>query len=464
MSSIPSAGGFSTAQCGDDKGLKDQTEKEDPLPTDFTHMPISPETFLNRLACGFGRVVLFLRQNDAAPFREAILDSCLYDRTFDQQAEGYRTEYLLDIMQATGEAEFYAARIREALGADGEDYSYGQLYELAARLARNGDEEARRVMYDRFARNAAHQDTTGAADLVALDGLGGYLFVAEQWQRCPLSEEDHWEEAWLLEELERQIGREEARQALNHASEERPELADYLADVEQKRARWHNWRDSRKPLPVPTYDDLQTLIAAPKQTTRWQRWRHWAKRLDEETFVRLAQDLLAETDRVPLLKRLHMFRERAFPVQMDRLLDLARGQDEEVGEAARWALGSLTDPHVRALALELCESETPPPEALHLLRNNFTPGDYARVERMVNQEMATDEFHALSILARDLIKANSSPEAVPTLLALYEGGRCALCRGSVVGLLLSLEPLPPWMAAEGRYDADSETRALVSPR
>ena len=186
-------------------------------------MPIDAETFLDRLACGFGRVILFLRENDAAPFREAILDSCLHHRAFDQQAEGYRTEYLLDIMEATGEPEFYAARIRAALGTDGEGYSYGQLYELAARLARNGDEEARRVMYDRFARNAAHQDTTGAEDLVALDGLAGYLFVAEQWQRHPLPEEEHWQEAWLLEELEKQIGREGARQALGRAAEGRPE-------------------------------------------------------------------------------------------------------------------------------------------------------------------------------------------------------------------------------------------------
>ena len=286
-------------------------------------MPIDAETFLDRLACGFGRVILFLRENDAAPFREAVLDSCLHHRAFDQQTEDYRTEYLLDIMQATGEPEFYAAHIRQALSTDGQDYEYGQLYELAARLPRNGDEEARRVMYDRFARDASNQDTTGADDLVALDGVTGYLFVAEQWQRYPLSEEDHWEEAWLLEELERQIGQEEAREALRQAAEGRG-LAAYIADVEQTKVRWHGWRDSRKPAPKPTYDEIAERIADPKQTARWPKWRSWARRLDDVTLARLAQDLLTETDRVPLLKRLHMFRERPFPLPIDRLLDLAR--------------------------------------------------------------------------------------------------------------------------------------------
>ncbi len=365
-------------------------------------------------------------------------------------------------MQATGEPEFYAARIRQALGADNEDYSDGQLYEMAARLARNGDGEARRVMYDRFARNAAQRDTTGADDLVALDGLDGYLFVAEQWQRHPLLEEDHWEEAALLETLEEQIGQAEARRALERAAQDRPLLADYLAEVEEKRTQWRADRASRSPIRVPSYEDLQALIADPTQTTRWQRWRHWAKRLDEATLFRLAQDLLAETDRVPLLKRLHLFRERPFPLPIDRLLDLARGRDEDVAGAARWALGNLTDPRIRALALELWEAGTAPLDTAHLLRNNFAPGDYARVERMVNSDMAADEYHSLGILTRRLIEANPAPDAAPTLRTLYERGRCTICRCSAVELLLSLGPLPPWMLAEGRCDADSETRALVA--
>ena len=124
------------------------------MPTDFTHTPINAETFLDRLAGGFGRVVLFLRENNPAPFREAILDSCRHHRAFDGQSEGYRTDYLLDITEATGEPEFYAAHIRRALGADDEDFEYGQLYALAARLAQSGDAEARRVIYHRFARLA----------------------------------------------------------------------------------------------------------------------------------------------------------------------------------------------------------------------------------------------------------------------------------------------------------------------
>ncbi len=432
------------------------------MPTDFTLLPIDAETFLDKLSCGFGRVILFLQENDARPFREAILDSCLHHRAFDQQTESYRTEYLSDIIEAIGEPEFYAAHIRQALASDDEDYSYGQLYELAARLAQNGDKEARRVMYDRFARHTVQQDTTGADDLVALDGRDGYLFVAEQWQRHPLPEEDHWEEAALLESLEKQIGPEETRQALERAAQDRPELAAYLAEVEEKRTRWHTWRREIKPALAPSYEDLKSWIADPKQTTRWQKWRSWSRRLDEETLTQLAHDLLTETDRVPLLKLLHLFRERPFPLPIDRLLDLARSRDEDLADAAQWALGNLTDQRIRDLALELGTAETPPVATLRLLHNNFALSDYQRVERIVREDMPADDFHHLEIIVRDLIKAHLSPEAQPTLQGLYERGRCTLCRNHVVELLASLGPLPAWIWQECQYDADIQTRSLAA--
>ena len=109
------------------------------MPFDFSHAPIDADTFLDKLAGGFGRVVLFLQENDAQPFREAILDSCLHHRAFDRQTESYRIDYLFDIMKATGEPEFYAVHIRRALAAEDEEYSY----EPALRIGRAAGDERR---------------------------------------------------------------------------------------------------------------------------------------------------------------------------------------------------------------------------------------------------------------------------------------------------------------------------------
>jgi hypothetical protein len=431
------------------------------LPFDFTHTPIDAETFLEKLAGGFGRVVLFLQENDAQPFRAAILDSCLHHRAFDRQTESYRIDYLFDIIKATGEPEFYTDHIRRALATEDEEYSYGQLYELAARLALNGDEDARQIIYARFARQAISQDTTGAEEIVSLDGLAGYLFVAAQWQRWSLTEEDHWYESWLLEKLEEQLGKEQAQQSLEQAAQHQPQLGVYLAEVRQKREQEQVRRKERKPVEALTYDELKTRIADPTHTVRWPVWRRYARRLDEATQLRLAQDLLTETDRVPLLKLLYLFREKAFPLTIDRMLVLAQGRDEDLAEAARWALGNLSDERIRALSEQLWADETGIVTAVELLQNNFANGDYPRLAQQLSQEMPADEFHSLGMAVRDLVEAHPSPNASPTLLVLYEHGRCVLCRHRAVELLASLGSLPPWILAEGCYDADTETRSWV---
>ena len=189
-----------------------------------------------------------------------------------------------------------------------------------------------------------------------LDGLAGYLVVAAQWQRWPLTEDDHWEEARLLGNAGRAVGdgtgpagvgagsaspasswESTSRKCVRNGSngiqvwrkERKPARSAHLQRVEDT---------DRRPDPYRALADLAAICA---------------RRLEEETLVRLAQDLLTETDRVPLLKLLHLFRERPFPLPIDRLLELAQGRDEDLAEAARWALGNLTDGRIRALAEQL---------------------------------------------------------------------------------------------------------------
>lgn len=164
----------------------------------------------------------------------------------------------------------------------------------------------------------------------------------------------------------------------------------------------------------------------------------------------------------PLLKLLHLFWEQPFPLAIDRLLDLAQVRDEEISEAALWALGNLTDPRIRAVALQMRADGEAAIGAVNLLRNNFRDGDYGRITRMLSETGDADDFHRLGMTVRDIIQAHPIPEAKSTLNILYRQGRCVLCRQRATALLTSLGPLPPWILAEGRYDADSETRAVVT--
>ena len=48
----------------------------------------------------------------------------------------------------------------------------------------------------------------GQKFLVDFDGFDGYLAVIHQWILHPRKQDDHWTEAWLLEQVEKQFGLE----------------------------------------------------------------------------------------------------------------------------------------------------------------------------------------------------------------------------------------------------------------
>src|SRR5579863_2731074 len=72
---------------------------------DFEHM----------LGAGLGRAVLHLQQHDPIPLRPIILNACLHNITLYRQLEGTRVKYLLDVLDATKEIEYYRPKILDAL-------------------------------------------------------------------------------------------------------------------------------------------------------------------------------------------------------------------------------------------------------------------------------------------------------------------------------------------------------------
>jgi hypothetical protein len=95
----------------------------------------SPEEFERVLGLGLGRAILFLRQHDATPYRDVILDACTHWTGYDQQVEGTRTPYLLDVLDATGELERYVEPILAAFRTTADERDQEQLVRLVAGLA-----------------------------------------------------------------------------------------------------------------------------------------------------------------------------------------------------------------------------------------------------------------------------------------------------------------------------------------
>lgn len=412
---------------------------------------------------GLGRAVLFLQSHNAKPYREAILHGCANFIGYDAQTEPSRGQYLFDIIQATGEGDYYALRIREMLMSGEELDAPWQIVEVAGLMAQDGDEQARQALYAAFARDAARQDVSNGDVLIKLDGLDGYLFVVRQLLQNPLPDEERWWGSSFLGDLEEKLGKEAAHAGLERACATDSGLAAHVARIRQEEEQKAANRAKRAPFVVPEYDELRALIVGGSKLAYPIRLARWGERADSELAERLAHDLLSETDAMRLIKYLYLFRRRRFPLAPDRLLALAGDSDTSVASAARQALAPIADPRVRAMALELIAAASPESwEAVDLLASNYRPSDARLIEPLVARGQAEYEFHRLGISVREWFERNPTPDAAALLLMLYEKGLCVTCRGSVIDLLLSLGPLPEWMVDECRYDADPETRKLVA--
>lgn len=410
---------------------------------------------------GLGRAVLRLRETDARPYRDVVRYACTHNQVYDRQCEEGRAPYLLDVIEATGEPGFYRDAILPALAGSAAGDDRDQLLALARLFAQRGDAEAREALYAAFARGAALGDFSGSDELILLDGVDGLMVAAGYLARyTPLDRDDADVEMWLytLSDRDGETSTWEAFERMVNAFPElRPRLENGRFPLEEP--------VRRVLLPGERYRfshaELLNLIAREGRRARGYL-RGWGRYADGKDLAQAARDLLAEEDPARLLAFLIVLNARAFPLAPDRLLLLARDGDTDIADAAVWALANLRHPAVRALALELATEPTRGADAAELLRENYQPGDEVLLAQLLDRPMDRDDAHFLGGRVLGVVKAYRSEALVPLLLLLYEGEPCTNCRNTVVEHLLALGRLPGWMREECRWDADLETRELVS--
>ena len=376
---------------------------------------------------------------------------------------------MFDIIQATGEPEFYSQFVVQSLSEvsnnqddwDDDERSIYQMFDLVGLLAKNGDANARQVLYAFFIKHIAGPDNSRSEVIVDVDGMDGYLFLVRQWLQYPREEDDHWHEAWLLEDVQKRYGADEVQAFLAQAVQAEPAIGVYLSQVYKKQTAWHERINQRPKRRQPDFAEVrQALLDFDNRFNRPQMWR-WGERMSDADAKQFASELLTETDLKRLERYLHLFHRRAFPLDHIPLLALAQNEDEKIASAARTALAQVVAPSVRALALELMDTDPQPWKGIEMLIKNFCTGDEQAVERVLGKSWDADEMHRLTLDMRHLVEANPQPVFAGALMRLYEEGYCTRCRLGVMELLSKTDPLPPYIVEEGRYDAYDGTREFV---
>jgi len=246
------------------------------------------------LAQGLGRAVLHLELHDSAPFRDLILNACLYEAMFDPQTAPDRAPYLYDVLAASGEEDYFRRRILAALAAPADDLNVDELCGLLLEWARRGDAECRRALYALAGDLAAAGLSYPAYRLIDLDGWDGFVFAAERLGAAIIGGADEVH-AGALNHITERLGEGEVAARLDELRARNPLIAAYLDELEADQARMDADRSERD-----SHLHLDYWQFTARLTPAERRWGlavcRWARRNPDAPWPDIAADVLAETD------------------------------------------------------------------------------------------------------------------------------------------------------------------------
>jgi hypothetical protein len=374
-------------------------------------------SFEQDLARGRGRTVLQLQSADQATrerYRETILYACCHSQRYDAQIESERSLFLLDVLEATKDIAWYVPYLRTAL-FDASLYT-DQLFGLCARLHQRGHADFKAKLYAAAEELAAQGDYDGCENLLAFGGAEAWDTIATLLFKFPPDEDSDWLPNSLYLDAQELLGRRRARHAAPR------EAVAWILKSRPRRQRYQRPPDPDLNEPMP--ENLELL----------KRW---------------------------LLR----FRNSPYPHDPADLIALTYHDNPRVAWQAMLALGQLTDPRIRARALEaLANPETLLyPAAVRLFARNTDASDMNLLEAQLEALLIQgdeERIHTFGSHFRDYAEANPDMPLTPLLLSVYENTPCSFCRYSSIKLLLVRSDAPAWLIPECRYDCDEDTRAL----
>lgn len=356
----------------------------------------------------------------------------------------------------------FEQRILDALTElddDDDAIDVAQLFDFALIYARAGNLHARRLMYEQFAANAGDSNDFGATQLIDLDGIDGFRFVAARLGEAARLDSKFWDDAALMEYLKKCVPdiTDADIAALGSIDASVQHYLDVVAQTMAQRAEIAQQRQDTGDL---SYAQLKQIMEAQKPV-RYSSFKRWGRSASAADCEAAARDMLKQNDSRMLAAYLAIFAQHRFPFGIQSLLPYIWHEDNLV---ARWTLDALSlfrDPALHDLGLELLRVNRHTGDALGLFNLNYHVGDEEVFISLLDAAQTNDEVHALGFGLIDVLTQNSVHREREILLMLYERQPCSLCRLKVVRRLAALRAIPDWMLHECQYDADEDTRAIV---
>lgn len=423
---------------------------------------MEPTQFSSSLAQGLGRPYLYLQRHDSAPYLAGLLHACLYNTTYDRQCEGSRANYLHQLIQLTSKPAWFRQQLLDALADPDEEMDLDQLFDFALIYARAGDVLAREVLYEQAGAQASCGDTTGAYQLIELDGITGFLFSANRLGEAVLSDPSFWDDDHLLRHLKSQGVDCSPDQLRAAAHPSYPYVSAYLEAIAATQEL--RQRVPRTHLVGQPYGYIRDHIERAEGRFSFSQLKRWGASIDDAQLSQAAADFLQETDPQRIIAYLAIFGKRVFPFGSEALVPYVWNSHERIARWSIQAISQFQQPRVRELGFTLIDAHHHVGDALDIFIRNYQAGDERYLADLLARTADKDSLHAIGFGLNDIFEAHPNSDVAAIFLDLYERGPCSLCRERFVERLLDIDRLPVWMEAETRYDANPNIHQIITER
>jgi hypothetical protein len=426
---------------------------------------LNQNEFSNALEKGLGRVYLYVEQYGDELIRDQLLHACLINQSYDSQCEDSRAEWLMSLISLSKNGNFYIPKIIAALYASSEFWDVYQLNELCQLIAQHGNESAKLAIYEKFDMQEFNASYMGGAEIIQMDGLEGLLHVAKVIGKRLTEENDYWEDDQLYCKTCERFGKEATDEFLVKHAKENPFVMAYLDELKKIEERCKP-RDSRSHTERFRDENPIDLIIEGVNNAKGKypgNYMSFGKYATTDEIERIFSLLTSETNKEKLIRYLWIFRRRELPRLPLPIAELALSSDPEIQDAAISALGNLSEPSVREIAISLCSNEDKEIalKAIELFVNNYQEGDSKYIDPLLNTVWDKDILHGACMDSIELFKKHPLEELVNSMLWVYENTPCTHCRNRAISLLIEKGWLPEIELNECLYDCVKDTRELA---
>ncbi|MCB0642781.1 MAG: hypothetical protein KDC44_14130 [Phaeodactylibacter sp.] len=408
-------------------------------------------SFAYALLRGTGKAVLIQRDHPFMDFSLEIIKACHQITSYDFWSDGGAREiYLSQLIREAPQGPWIRKILLEQFRdlTIEEDYLLRRLFFLAKEFTRQGQEDARGLMYDKYIELCKDgEGDCGLMSILELDGLKGLFFVAENMGKYLVDQEDFFADDFPIKFTQQQQPERQVENALYLEARSNPFIRRYLELVLETRNKSTKQAQTRY-----SYSKIKALIKEGTPITGYM-----AEQLPDAEFARLANDLLETKDEVQQEVLLKLFVQRSFPLDWHRLLQFLKADRWQVREEAISCLARFQDPLLRSIALEELKKKDANIEYLELLHRNAEPEDFLFLHKIM-QEKDDDWVHTVGYELLKMFKQQPAWQAANALQLMYDRCHCSICREEAVFALEQIDAIPDAYLSELPFDCSLKLR------